>query len=79
MLYLDASALGKRYADEPGSDAIHSRFNSREKIFTSVLSYAEIQAALGRKFREQKINKAHLAEIRERFTLEAVSKLSIVH
>src|SRR5437879_11791786 len=55
MLYLDASVLAKRYFTERGTDAVQTRFRSGERIFTSVLSYAEIHAALGRKYRAREL------------------------
>ena len=50
MLYLDASALVKRYSNEKGSRAVVERFESGEKIFTSVLSFGEVHASFARKF-----------------------------
>ena len=46
MLYLDSSALVKRYVQEAGSDAVIARFERGEIIYTSVLSFAEVHAAI---------------------------------
>ena len=52
MLYLDASALAKRYFAETGSDALLGRLRQGDKVYTSALSYAELLAAFGRKLRD---------------------------
>ena len=48
MLYLDSSALMKRYVIEKGSGALSARFERGENIYTSLLSFGEIHAALAR-------------------------------
>jgi predicted nucleic acid-binding protein len=57
VLYLDSSALIKRYQNEPGTDALNAKLRAEAKglraVFTSVLTYAEIHAALARRAREQ--------------------------
>ena len=57
MLYLDSSALSKRYLQEKGSDELKITLQSADKIrdpvLTSFLSYAEIHAALARKLKER--------------------------
>ena len=56
MLYLDSSVLVKRYVREVGSEAVNSRFEAGETIYTSVLSFAEVHAAIGRKYREKELS-----------------------
>ena len=56
MLYLDTSVLVKRYFQEVGSKAVNSRFESGEKIYTSILTFAEVHAAIGRKYRVGELN-----------------------
>ena len=50
-LFWDASALSKRYAPEHGSEIVKALFNlvSTSQMATTVLGYAETQAALVRK------------------------------
>lgn len=72
MLYLDASALVKRYLREPGSEAVDARFAPRERIFTSVLSYAEVQAAIGRKLHQGTLTLAVFTRARDAFLQEYV-------
>lgn len=67
MLYLDPSALVKKYVGESGSPAVARRLAASEIVFTSVLSFAEIHAVLGRKLREGELNEADLREARGRF------------
>ncbi len=57
MLYLDSSALFKRYQNEPGTQALNARLREESKgirsVFTSVLTYAEIHAVFARRAREK--------------------------
>jgi predicted nucleic acid-binding protein len=52
ILYLDTSALVKRYFREPYSDDVISRWKSAEQIVTSSVAYAETMAAIYQKKRE---------------------------
>jgi predicted nucleic acid-binding protein len=58
MLYLDSSALAKRYFRERGSKRLRDRLNRGDRVFTSELSYAEIHAVIARKFHERSIGRA---------------------
>jgi len=57
VLYVDSSALIKRYLDEIGSDALNNKLQKAARagdwILTSVLSYAEIHAVFARKLKEE--------------------------
>ncbi len=57
MLYLDASALIKRYVKEKGREQLESRLRSAQEIYTSTITYAEVHAALARKYREGELTK----------------------
>ncbi len=59
MIYLDTSALIKKYAVEAGTERVRRLLKSEARIFTSVLTYAEVCAALSRKFREGGMEKRH--------------------
>jgi predicted nucleic acid-binding protein len=52
ILYLDTSALVKRYFQEPYSDDVISIWKSAEQIVTSFVAYAETMASMYRKKRE---------------------------
>lgn len=57
MLYLDSSALIKRYIQEGGSQELAARLRQAaeagEAVAVSLLSFAEIHAVLARKVRER--------------------------
>jgi predicted nucleic acid-binding protein len=76
MLYLDASALAKRYFNEKGSAVVTARFESGERIFTSILSYAEIQSAIARKFREKVLDGQEFNRLRGAFRDDWLFSLS---
>jgi hypothetical protein len=55
VLYADSSALVKRYLEERGSDELNAKITevtkARHRVLTSVLSFAEVHAAMARKLR----------------------------
>ena len=51
ILYLDASALVKRYVAEIGSDAVNEAIGRAEATGTSLISRAEVGAALAKTVR----------------------------
>lgn len=78
MLYLDSSALAKRYFQERGSHSVSARFVGGEAIYTSVLSYGEVHAAMGRKFRLNETDAEELERSRDAFTEDWLFGLSQV-
>jgi predicted nucleic acid-binding protein len=42
----------KRYYAEPGSVAVRARWQTTDRVFTSRVAYAEVHAALARKYRD---------------------------
>jgi len=78
VLYLDASALVKRYLREPGSRAVNARFGRGERIFTSALSYAEIQAVLGRKYQRRELGKDAYRRARDGFIQDWLYSLNVL-
>ncbi|HSB79715.1 MAG TPA: type II toxin-antitoxin system VapC family toxin [Candidatus Methylomirabilis sp.] len=52
MIYADSSVIVKRYYDEPGSQRVRDRWMGSDRVFTSIVSYAEVHAVLARKRRE---------------------------
>jgi len=83
VLYLDASALVKRYVRENGSDALQQRLEMcapKERLFTSRITYAEIHTVLGRKLREGSVSRQDFSAMREKFhqdLLDAVDLLEL--
>jgi len=67
MLYLDSSALVKRYVAERGSPEVAAQCASRGPVYTSSLSYAEVVAALARKYREHLLSQEHFDVALNRF------------
>ena len=56
MIYVDSSAIVKRYYDEPGSEHFRARWSTAERVFTSRVAYAEVHAALARKRRDGELS-----------------------
>lgn len=78
MLYLDTSALVKRYSSEKGSDAIRARFGRDERIFTSRFTFSEVHSSLGRKFRAGELSTRDLAIVREEFESDWLFSLNVL-
>ena len=78
MLYIDSSALVKRYVQESGSKAVTSRFEKGEAIYTSVLSFAEVHAAIGRKYRDKELSVDEKGKLVDEFQTDWLSSLSIL-
>ena len=67
MIYLDSSALVKRYTEEAGTDFVQSILATSGLITTSKLTYPEILSALMRKVRAGEIEKKTLNRIVDKF------------
>jgi len=67
ILYLDTSALVKRYFREPYSDEILSRWKSANQIVTSSVAYAETMASMYRKKREADLPETMIRKIVDSF------------
>ena len=67
ILYLDTSALVKRYFREPYSDDVLSRWKSATQIVTSSVAYAETIASMYRKKRESDLADTLIRKITETF------------
>ena len=67
ILYLDTSALVKRYFYEPYSDDIISRWKSATQIVTSFVAYAETMASMYRKKRESDLADTLICKIADSF------------
>ncbi len=76
MLYLDSSALFKRYQNEPGTEALNARLRQEAKglrsVFTSVLTYAEIQATFARRVREKLLSPVEAVAVQDEFDADWV-------
>jgi predicted nucleic acid-binding protein len=71
VLYLDSSALFKRYQKEQGTEALNSRLRKEARglrsVFTSVLTYAEVHAAFARRAREKLLSAGEAAAVQDEF------------
>ena len=70
ILYLDASALVKRYVTEAGSKDVISLTAAAEAVATSLISRAEVAAALARAVRLGVLDKDGGARAQRRFSRE---------
>lgn len=67
ILYLDTSALVKRYFREPFSDEIISKWQSAEQVVTSSVAYAEAKASIYRKRREEALERKSIQTVLDAF------------
>ena len=67
ILYLDTSALIKKYFSEDGSDAVISKWQEANGIVTASVAYAEALASMYRKKRETKFGKDTLGDLLDAF------------
>lgn len=70
ILYLDTSAIVKRYFEEPESTALLSEWKKAAEIVTSAVAYAETLAAFYRKKREASIEEGVFGKILHDFRLD---------
>jgi predicted nucleic acid-binding protein len=68
VLYLDSSALAKRYFRERGGKQLRARLELGDRVFTSEVTYAEIHAVFARKYlRERSISRKTFDRLRRTF------------
>jgi predicted nucleic acid-binding protein len=67
ILYLDTSALIKKYFKEAGSDEVISKWQEATGIVTSSVAYAEALASIHRKQKEAKFGNDKLGKILDAF------------
>jgi predicted nucleic acid-binding protein len=62
-IFLDTSALAKRYVQEPGSGEVAELLAAiTSEIFISTLAFVEFASAMGRKMRNKEIAEAEVGE-----------------
>lgn len=67
-VFLDTSALAKRYVQEPGSEVLESFFISAvREVIVSTLAFPEFGAAIGRKLRERQLAKKAASHVMNEF------------
>ena len=77
ILYLDTSALVKRYFQEPYSDDVLSKWESATQIVTSAVAYAETMATIHRKKREENLKDALIMKISNMFRQDRESFIRV--
>lgn len=77
ILYLDTSALVKRYFLEPYSDDVISRWKSATQIVTSFVAYAETMASIYRKKREADLEDKLIRKTTELFQRDWASFIRV--
>ena len=70
ILYLDTSALMKRYFKEPHSNEILAKWKEAAQIVTSSVAYAETMASLYRKKREVDLSSKIFNKVVKSFRLD---------
>jgi hypothetical protein len=70
MIYVDTSALVKRYLSEAGSDTFDAFFLARAPLAISRLTVVEMRCALARRRRNQQITAELEAQVLEAFRLD---------
>jgi predicted nucleic acid-binding protein len=70
IVYLDASALVKRYVAEAGSDQVAALLASAEAVGTAIVSQAEVAAALAKATRLKRLPRKEAAAALQAFQAE---------
>jgi predicted nucleic acid-binding protein len=77
-IFLDSSALAKRYVQESGSDRLEEILSSASTLGVSVLCLSEIVSALCRRRRERKLSQQQYLQAK-RALFEDIEDSTIVH
>ncbi len=72
LLYVDTSALFKRYVEEDESDAMLARMEGAPTVGTALITRVEVAAALAKAVREQRMNQDAAEEAQREFLDEWV-------
>ena len=70
MIYVDTSALVKRYVSEAGSDAFDAFFLAQAPLTISRLTIVEMRCALARRRRNQQVSPKLESQVLEAFRLD---------
>jgi predicted nucleic acid-binding protein len=80
ILYLDSSALAKRYLAEAGSAEVDRLIGEAELVATSIITRAEISVALARARRQRMLDAETAAQVRALFVShwESLVRLTLI-
>lgn len=78
--YLDASALVKRYVNEPGSDWLRTIVTSSEPplLFTSRMTIVEVISAFARRVRDGSLSSDEFAALGDAFRSDCLNRYQIM-
>jgi uncharacterized protein len=77
FLYLDTSALVKRYFEEQFSNIVFSEWNEAQYIVTSSVAYAETLSCFYRKKNEFGLKEGHLKSLNDSFQTDWYSFIRV--
>ena len=77
-VFLDSSALAKRYVQEPGSDRVEEILSSASSLGLAVSGVAEVVSALCRRRRERKLSPQQYSKAKQAL-FEDIEDASIVN
>jgi hypothetical protein len=77
-VFLDSSALAKRYVEEPGSDRLEEMLSSASSLGVSVICPSEVVSALCRRRREGKLSPQQYVKAKQAL-FEDIEDASIVN
>ena len=77
-VFLDSSALAKRYIDESGSDRVDEILSGASSLGVSILCFSEVISALCRRRREHKLSRHQYATAKKAL-LADVADASVVY
>lgn len=82
MLYLDSSALVKRYVKEPGTEKLAARIIAEQSagqvLFTSALTFAEVHHSICRKLKEKALSLAASRGAKEAFDGDWIHHFTVI-
>jgi len=67
ILYVDSSALVKRYVQEKGRRSLEQRLGSSDRLFSSAITFAEVHATLAAKRRGGGMDEQELLRVQNDF------------
>ncbi|MDW8075944.1 MAG: type II toxin-antitoxin system VapC family toxin [Bacteroidota bacterium] len=77
VYYFDSSALIKRYVQEEGSEQVQSLFSAPVRTASTILTYVEVRAALGKAIRMDRLDDGEAARAWDSFCAEWESVIRV--
>lgn len=78
IVFLDSSALAKRYVQEPGSDRVEEILSSASSLGISVICLSEVVSALCRRRREGKLSQQQYSRAKQAL-FEDIEDASVIN